>query len=102
MEAKKQVVLTDFVCMVCKKEINKTRFRRGSGTCSEACAQIVTKIRKLMRDQERCKMCNRPCTDEEVKDWRAWRRDRGKLRAGRGRPTINKPEVMDEQGAGKQ
>lgn len=83
-------------CVVCTEPIPRERALRKSVTCSEQHAELLYRSRRVMRDQTRCRLCNRPTTPEEIASYRAWRRaTEGELR-GRKKTTAANPEVEDE------
>ena len=80
-----------FHCVMCGDAISPDRVTRKAVTCSEAHARDLKNARRILRDMTRCRLCNRPSTPEERKEFTAWRKERNKrLGVKRGWKTGNK------------
>ena len=66
--------LEQFHCVVCGETIPKERVIRKAVTCSEQHANILKNERRRLRDETRCRFCNRPNTPEERALFAAWRK----------------------------
>lgn len=82
-------------CTVCKMPVPKQRTSmRTRYTCSPKCLKVLQDYRKFLAKTMFCKNCQRPCTPEETKMFRAWRKSMGQLREGPGRP-VPEPKMRE-------
>lgn len=75
-------------CTVCTNPVPKQRVStRTRFTCGPACLKVLQEHKKHMMKMHMCMVCQRPCTPEEKKEFIAFRKHRGEVRLGPGRPT---------------
>jgi hypothetical protein len=87
MESKPE--MTKFTCINCPNPIPLSRFLKKSCTCSTTCFAVVRKEQARLLHQNRCRMCHRPCTPQQMKDWQSWAKERG-IVLKRGRPSTKR------------
>jgi hypothetical protein len=81
-------------CVVCRKPVPRKRATgRSKNTCSPECNTVLRKFRKHVVDSSYCPTCYHPSTPQERREMILWRKHRGDLREGRGRP----PRSQDEK-----
>jgi hypothetical protein len=74
-------------CLVCSKPVPANRARgRNKDSCGPEHAAILRRFKKWNIWARKCPTCYHPSTPEERKLYLQWRRSRGDLREGRGRP----------------
>ena len=74
-------------CIVCTEFVPAKRSTgRSKDTCSPECHKVLRMYRKHCVQKTRCPACFHPATSEERELFKKWRRERGELRNGRGRP----------------
>jgi hypothetical protein len=82
-------------CCVCGDDVPRRRATgRSKHTCKPACQQVMQLFKKHNVFTTRCKTCFHPSTPKEREDFKAWRRTRGELREGRGRPKRTEHEKL--------
>jgi uncharacterized protein (DUF983 family) len=91
-ETMKDVVLK---CTVCGNDVPKRRATaKAYYTCTPECLTRLKAFRQYLRTVLRCMTCHRPHTPKEKADFIAWRKSRGELREGRGRP-VAEPKMRE-------
>lgn len=60
-------------CIVCSSPIPPER-RRDAVTCSKECSKARDKFIQSRIDNEECRYCRRPSTQEEILRFRQWRK----------------------------
>lgn len=74
-------------CVVCSNEVPRKRATgRSRNTCSKECNAVYRSFRTYLVRSMRCPACYHPSTPDERKDFREWRKNRGDIRAKKGRP----------------
>lgn len=82
-------------CVVCRQPVPAIRRTgRSKDTCSPQCNKVLRKYREFCLRNTRCRSCYHPSTPAERLDFIAWRKTRGDLREGRGRPKQSQEGVL--------
>ena len=61
-------------CTICKEPIPESRLLLKATTCSKEHARQAKNARRRRRDEDKCRYCNRPSSQEERTLFAAWRR----------------------------
>lgn len=78
-------------CTVCGSAVPLARARgRQNETCSPPCYTVRKLFRKWLLSTRKCIACLHPATAKEREEFKAWRRHRGDILGGRGRPKLKK------------
>jgi predicted nucleic acid-binding Zn ribbon protein len=86
--------LTEFTCIRCQKPIPLARFLKKSYTCSDPCATAIRKEQSRLDHARACRLCHRPATPEQIRDWQAWAKAKGLvLKVGRPRKQATVEEL---------
>ena len=84
-------------CVVCRQPVSAKRATgRSKDTCSPECNKVLRKYREFCLRKSRCPACYHPSTPAERLDFIAWRKARGDVRAGRGRPKMSQVEALSK------
>jgi len=80
-------------CVICTDPIPEARMRRRAVTCCQEHSTLADQIRRELRrtSAQKCRLCSRPVTPEEIEEFREWRRAKKQL-AKPGR----KPRAKEE------
>jgi hypothetical protein len=60
-------------CVICTRRIPRKRHRRRAITCKTDHQKLLTRLRKIERDNRQCSHCGRPSTPDERVQFRAFR-----------------------------
>lgn len=87
-------------CVVCGLDIPDERIRRKAVTCCDDCRKTAEAIRRNKKTAgKRCRLCNRPASDQEMERWarfRKWEKENFPSERPMGRPRKKKPEAVLE------
>jgi len=80
-DLKKYLEKKQLMCVVCTDPIPEIRMRRRAVTCCQEHSTLADQIRRELRrvGLSKCRLCSRPVTDEEVAEFREWRRQKKQL-----------------------
>lgn len=82
-------------CIVCTNPVPAKRATsRSKNTCSPECYKRLKQFHALQLQRVKCPACYHPSTPEERKDFREWRKHRGDVREGRGRPPVMREKKL--------
>ena len=84
-------------CTVCTKLVPEKRAKgKYKTTCSPECHKVIKKFGAHLLELTRCPACWHPSTPEQRADFKAWRKERGYIRAGAGRPPVNREAKLQD------
>lgn len=81
--------ISEFVprCIVCTNEVPpRRRTGHSKETCSNECKKVLKAYRRWNVERRFCPNCRHPNTPEERKQFIAWRKATGSMKATRGNP----------------
>ena len=99
LETAEPFELEFFHCVVCGEPIPNSRVIRKAVTCCEEHATVLKNARRRVRDNSKCRLCNRPATPEEIASWRRWRREAYGETRGRKAAPKSEDAPQDDQPA---
>jgi predicted nucleic acid-binding Zn ribbon protein len=70
-------------CIVCIKEIPKERRMQRSITCSKECKAVLRKFYRAVADSKKCRLCAKPSTLEERRQYKLWLKATNPVKLGR-------------------